>query len=38
MDGNGLDTHFMARSVDAQGDLAAIGDQEFLDSHAAPTR
>jgi hypothetical protein len=33
MDRDGLDAHFMARAVDAQRDLAAVGDQQFLDSH-----
>jgi hypothetical protein len=28
---DGLDTHLMARAVDAQRDLAAIRDQQLLD-------
>ena len=28
-----LDPHFMRRAVDAQGDLAAIGDQDAFDTH-----
>ena len=33
MDGNGLDAHFMTRAVNAQRDLATIGDQDFLNGH-----
>jgi hypothetical protein len=36
IDGHGLDAHLAARAQDAQRDLAAIGDQDFLDlSHGA---
>ncbi|MCY1173560.1 hypothetical protein D9M73_137240 [compost metagenome] len=31
MHGDRLDAHFMARTVDAQRDLTAIRDQQFLD-------
>ena len=33
MDRDGLDAHFVAGAVDAQRDLAAIGDQQLLDCH-----
>src|SRR5690606_41648710 len=33
MDRDGLDAHFVARAVDAQRELAAIGDEKFLDAH-----
>ena len=31
MDRHGCDAHFLAGAVDAQGNLAAVGDQDFLD-------
>jgi hypothetical protein len=33
MDRHRLDAHFVAGAVDAQRDLAAIGDEDFLDRH-----
>jgi hypothetical protein len=30
---DGLDAHLVAGAVDAQGNLAAVGDQELLDCH-----
>ncbi len=33
MDCDRLDAHLVARAVDAQGNLAAVGDQEFFDGH-----
>jgi hypothetical protein len=30
-----LDPHFVRRAVDAQRDLAAVGDQDALDAHGA---
>jgi hypothetical protein len=31
VDGNGLDAEFLAGPDDAQGDLAAIGDKDFME-------
>jgi thiazole synthase len=33
MDGDGLDAHFVARAVDPERDLAAVGDQQLFDRH-----
>jgi hypothetical protein len=33
VDRNRLDAHFVACAVDAECDLAAVGDQQFLDLH-----
>jgi hypothetical protein len=33
MHGDGPDAHLVARAMDAQRDLAAIGNQQFLDRH-----
>ena len=33
MDRDGLDAHFMAGAVDAERDLAAIGDQQLFNGH-----
>ena len=33
MHGNGLDPHFMRRTVNAQRDFAAVGDKDFFDRH-----
>ena len=33
MDGDRLDAHLVAGAVDAQRDLAAVGDQQLLDRH-----
>ena len=35
MDRDGLDAHLVAGAVDAERDLAAVGDQQLLDLHAA---
>ena len=35
MDRDRLDAHFVAGAVDAERDLAAIGDQDLLDRHQA---
>jgi len=37
MDGNRLDAHLARGANDAQGDLAAIGNQDFV-KHVAPFR
>ena len=37
MDRNRLDPHFMRSAVDAQRDLAAIGDQQLFDGHSMTT-
>jgi hypothetical protein len=34
--GHGADAHFVAGAVDAQRDLAAIGDQDLLDGAGHP--
>jgi hypothetical protein len=33
MDRDRLDAHLVAGAVDAEGDLAAIGDEDLLDGH-----
>jgi hypothetical protein len=35
MDRHRLDAHFVAGAVDAQRDLAAIGDEDLVDRHRA---
>jgi hypothetical protein len=38
VDRDGLDAHFVARAMDAQRDLAAVGDQELFDGHFGISR
>ena len=38
VDRHRLDTHFVARAVDTQRDLAAVGDQELFNGHMLISR